>query len=578
MPATKPFFCLVFLYLVATFPAMAENKITITVDGVKGEALENILSTLSLQKQKDNPRLTDSRIRKLHDQASNEIKQALQALGYYNPGIQSRLRLKDSKWKAHYDVNKGRPVKISKMDVQITGEGANDKAFNKLIKNLPLKQNQPLHHGKYESSKGELQRLAATRGYFDAKFLKSKVKVNLKDLSATVILHFNTGIRYHFGKVSFSEMPIQLGKLQLYQPFKTGDPYLNSQLIKFQQNLSNTGFFSEIKVHPFHQGIKGNSIPIQVSLTPQKQNRYTAGVGYGTDTGPRLKLGWDKRFSSQGNRMSTIAKLSPILSMLSTDYIIPHFRIKEAELSFNTTLLYKNTGTSKSSSINAVVNYRHKRWGWNEIASLNYLYENYEISDTKQSSKLLIPSIGWSKIVTDNPSYTTNGYRLGLSIRGAIESFITDTSFIQGSLKGKYIRSLWDGGRFILRGNIGLTEVTDFDQLPASLRYFAGGDNSIRGFSYEGLGPKDDKGNVIGGKHLLVGSVEYQHRVFENWSLAGFIDAGNAFNKFSGKIEYGTGVGVRWLSPVGLIGVDLAVGVSDPNLPIHFHIVIGPDL
>jgi translocation and assembly module TamA len=315
-----------------------------------------------------------------------------------------------------------------------------------------------------------------------------------------------------------------------------------------------------------------------VNLTQKKQNRYTAGVGYGTDTGPRLKLGWDKRFSSQGHRMSASAKLSPVLSTLSTHYIMPHFRKKEAELSFNTTLLYENTDTSKSSSINSGINYRHKRWGWDEIASLNYLYENFKISDTEKTSKLLIPSIGWSKIVTDNPSYTTKGYRLGLNVRGAVESFITDTSFIQVNLKGKYINSFWDNGRIILRGNIGLSEVTDFDRLPTSLRYFAGGDNSIRGFDYEDLGPRDEKGNVIGGKHLMVGSVEYQHRITENWSLAGFFDGGNAFNKFGGEIEYGTGFGVRWLSPVGLVGIDLAVGISEPDLPIRFHIVIGPDL
>ena len=271
MPEKKPFFCLVVLYLVAAFPAIAEDKITITVDGVKGEALENILSTLSLQKQKNHPRLTDSRINKLHDQASDEIKQALQALGYYKPDIQPKLRREESKWNARYVVDKGIPVIVNEMDVQITGEGANDQAFNKLIKNLPLKQSQRLHHGRYESSKGELQRLAATRGYFDAEFVKSKVKVNLQDASAIVTLHFNTGIRYHFGKVTFSETPIQLERLQLYQPFKTGDPYLNRLLIRFQQNLSNTGFFNDIKVHPLHQDIKNHSIPIQVNLTQKNK-------------------------------------------------------------------------------------------------------------------------------------------------------------------------------------------------------------------------------------------------------------------------------------------------------------------
>ena len=79
--------------------------------------------------------------------------------------------------------------------------------------------------------------------------------------------------------------------------------------------------------------------------------------------------------------------------------------------------------------------------------------------------------------------------RLGFNIRGSIESFVSDITFVQASLNGKFIRSFWDNGRIIVRGNLGLTEVNSFEELPTSLRYFAGGDNSIRGFNYEDLGP-----------------------------------------------------------------------------------------
>jgi len=578
MQAKKSFFSVFFLCLVVSFPVMAREKVTIIVEGVKGEALENILTTLSLQKQKDNPRLTSNRIKFLYKKANDEIKLALQAFGYYKPGIKSFLSKSDDGWKAKYVISMGSLVIIRNMDIQILGDGAHDQAFKKLIKALPLKSNEPLHHGQYESSKKALQRLAAKRGYFDAQFREHKVEVDLKSNSATITLHFDTGNRYQFGKVTYTESPISLNKIQQYQPFKAGDPYQNSLLIKLQQNLSNTDYFDDIEVRPLYEKIKELTVPVQVSFTPRKRNRYTAGVGFGTDTGPRLKLGWDQRYNSQGHRMGAGAKISPILSTLSMHYTVPRFHSKDAELGFNTILTREDTNTSKSSSINFGLNHRHKRWGWDETATLNYLYENFETGDQEETSKLLIPGIGWTKTDTDNPTYTHNGYRLGLNIRGAFEGFLSDTSFTQASLNGKFIRSLWNNGRIIVRGNLGLTGVTEFDQLPVSLRFFAGGDNSIRGFDYEELGPKDAKGNVIGGKYLMVGSVEYEHRLKDKWSVAGFVDAGNAFNKFGGEIEVGAGFGVRWLSPVGLVRVDLAMGVSDPDKPIRLHVVIGPDL
>lgn len=573
----KKIYILIFLLLVSLAAIAAEN-VTIILDGVTGDIEKNILSSISLQKQKDHPRLSVSRIKSLHNKAQHEIKLALQALGYYRPKITTELKNVEGVWTAQYQINLGDPIKISVMDIQIEGDAAKDEAFAQLLPKLSLQKNAPLHHGQYESTKKDLLRLAAIRGYFDAEFTRNKVEVDLQAYQAKVTLHFDSGTRYRFGEIKYSDSPIRLDKLQNSQPFEEGDPYLNSQLISFQQSLANTDYFSEVEVQPLHDEMQNHSIPVQVSLVAKKRNRYTAGVGFGTDTGPRLKLGWSNRFNSQGHRMGADAKISPILSTLSTYYTIPNFRKKGAELGFNASLTREDTDTSKSNAAQIGINHRQKRWGWDETASINYLLENFEVSDTEQTSKSLIPSIGWSKTETDNTTYTNNGYRLGLNMRGSVESFLSDFSFFQIGLNGKYIRSFWDKGRIIARGNLSMTEVSDFNVLPTSLRYFTGGDNTIRGFEYEDLGPTDEKGNVIGGKYLLVGSLEYEHKIKEKWSVAGFVDAGNAFNKFGDEFEYGAGFGVRWLSPVGLIRVDLAMGVSDPDHPIRLHIVIGPDL
>jgi translocation and assembly module TamA len=149
-------------------------------------------------------------------------------------------------------------------------------------------------------------------------------------------------------------------------------------------------------------------------------------------------------------------------------------------------------------------------------------------------------------------------------------------------LSGVVIRQFWQPGRIIARGDFGYTAVDllhgEFNDLPPSIRFFAGGDRSVRGYDYHVLGPTNAQNLVIGGKNLLVGSLEYEHRLLEKWSVATFYDVGNAFNDFSEPIKHSVGIGLRWQSPVGLIRVDVATALKEEGNPIRLHVMVGPDL
>ena len=134
------------------------------------------------------------------------------------------------------------------------------------------------------------------------------------------------------------------------------------------------------------------------------------------------------------------------------------------------------------------------------------------------------------------------------------------------------------GGRVLIRGELGYTEVTDVTELPASIRFFAGGDSSVRGFAYESLGPEDESGDVIGGRHLATGSLEVDHPITERWHLAAFTDAGNAFNTINEfEPRHSAGLGVRWRSPLGPIRLDIARAI-DEHRDWRIHLSMGPDL
>jgi translocation and assembly module TamA len=174
---------------------------------------------------------------------------------------------------------------------------------------------------------------------------------------------------------------------------------------------------------------------------------------------------------------------------------------------------------------------------------------------------------------------TTNGDRLRFTLQGTAKNPLSEATFVQGLADAKAIHTLGGRNRLIGRAQVGYTATNDFRILPPRFRFFAGGDQSVRGYRYQSLGPKDEEGNVIGGEALLVASLEYEYRFRPKWGVAVFYDTGNAFHNFSsGSLAQGAGFGVRWRSPIGPVRADIAWGISDPNHPIVFHLNIGPDL
>jgi translocation and assembly module TamA len=183
-------------------------------------------------------------------------------------------------------------------------------------------------------------------------------------------------------------------------------------------------------------------------------------------------------------------------------------------------------------------------------------------------------------VTEENPPRPLEGHRSNVQTRGAVEGIVSDTSFLQLYGNTKWVSGLWSGGRLLTRAEAGATLIDSLDSLPASVRYFAGGDTSVRGYAYNSLGPTDSLGGVVGGENLLVGSIEIDQKIAADWSMAVFVDSGNAYDAIADfDPATGVGIGIRWFSPLGPIRFDVAVPLeSDAPDAYRIHITLGPDL
>jgi translocation and assembly module TamA len=522
--------------------------------------------------------ISESRLRWFHTRAEENIRRALQPFGYYEPTIETRLEKTQLGWTAYYRINPGPPVRIATLDLQILGEGADDPAFQQLLAEFPLAEGDILVQPFYAELKRKLQFLATERGYFDARLEKSQIRINPQTHSVAVILHFDTAQRYRFGQIQFSDTALTPEFLQRYVQIQPGDPYDSAALLNLQSNLIGSNYFSQVEVNaPAEQAID-NRVPIIVKLAMRDSRQLSFGLGYGTDTGIRGRVGFEYRYLNRwGHRLKTLLLGSQIKYGMRFVYIIPGANPTTDQYGLNIGLTREDSDVKDTFSAFIGGNWRKQFGLWEQILALRYGAESFRFDGSRKTSTLLMPSADWTRTDADDILNVRRGSRLWLRLRGAYEPLLSALSFFQPTASGKLIRALGEHGRFIVRSDLGTTVVSNFDALPASLRFYAGGDNSVRGYELDKIGPRDREGNVIGGKNLLVGSLEYEHRIWGKWSAAAFVDSGDAFDD-SPDFKTGVGVGMRWQSPVGPIRVDVAHGLEDPGDTIRLHISIGPEL
>jgi translocation and assembly module TamA len=558
----------------------AQINVTVDITGLEKPLEDNVRLMLSIEQQKEHLLMTEGRLLRLHKRAPLEIKKALQPFGYYRPVIESGLtRVSPDEWQVNYHIDPGPPLLVAEFNFTLSGEMHDDENFQALIGRPPLQKGDIFSHVIYEDFKSSLAKLASERGYFNAHFVEHRVEIDLDAYEARIQLNYEGGARYHFGEVSLDQDIIEDELLQRYIPFKRGDPYTINLLIDLQQALNDSDYFQSVEVSPGEPQPGSNEIPISVKLAPRKRHRFTLGLGFGTDTGARAKFGWEMpRVNTHGHRFDSNAQVSQIGYKVNANYRIPVLNPRTDQLIFSGGIVNETTDTSESTIRTVGTALKHSRGEWREIISLSYQQEDYIVAEDSGTSFLLIPGINWSRTWGNNFIYAVDGLRFDLDLSGASKEIISDTDFFQLQSNIKFISSFDQYNRIITRGTLGSTWTQEFEVLPTSVRFFAGGAQSVRGYAYQSLGPVDDSGQVTGGMYLLVGSIEAEHSFKNKWGVAAFYDVGNAINNINDDLYKGVGIGVRWKSPVGPVRIDLASAISLEGNPWRIHITIGPDL
>jgi translocation and assembly module TamA len=556
------------------------GHVTVTLDGVEGPLHDAALAAAEIS-QYTKRDVTAAQARRLYERAADQIRKALEPYGYYDTSVDGELEEHGEDFTAVLHVTPGEPVKVTTLDIKMDGDADGQRAVRRARRAFLPREGQTFDHGLYEKSKASLQAALFANGYLDAQLVTHRVELNRGNRSAEIELEWKVGERYRFGATSFEGGQFPADFMQRYIPWREGDFYDQDELLQFQQCLVDADYFAIAQVRPDAEAASNGIVPIAVMLAPAKRTIYTGGIFIGTDTGPGIRGGVERRWvNKRGHKLKFETILAQRLRTVSALYQIPLPGTDNHSLNFGATYRDENTDTSESQTLRLAATDSRLWHAWNRTLGLQFLTGDFKVADVKGTTTLLYPEATLARKNADNPSFVRRGWSLIMSARAAQEGVLSDTSFVQAVADAKWIRGIGRRSRFIARGTLGATQVDDFDKLPPELRFFAGGDRSIRGYSYQTIGPRNDDDDVIGGQNIAVLSAEYEYYFTRNWGIATFVDTGDAFSAadtFETKV--GAGLGLRWRSPVGMVRVDLGVPIGDDHASgVELHIVIGPDL
>ena len=577
--------------------------VSVEVRGVDEQLRANVLAYLSFERyRKGGAELNADTVERLHERVVREVQAALRPFGYYEPKVESTVTdVGHDDWRVLVSITPGQPVLIEHIDVRVDGPGETDPLFQRILNRLP-RAGERLNHAQYEAIKTELQRTATTYGYFDAKMLRNELVVDPPNHLANIALELDTGERYRFGKTTIRQDAIKDGLVRRYLRFHEGEPFDLTQVLHTQFALDDARYFVNLEVQPGTPDRQAHTVPVDIHADPRRRNNYSFAPGYATDTGPRVTLGFEDRLlNTSGHSFSLQVQAAKVTRYnVQARYAIPigdpaleNFALR-AQIEQQTLADVTAYTQAIGPSVTAV------RGRFQYVAALNAVRTTSETILDTQTARMLVPEIDLASVPKGYYGEALFEHPFFVELRGSDPALGSQSNFIQMHAQAEHVFQIAPAWHLLLRDEVGASLVSGFSRVPAIYRFFAGGDNSVRGFYYNELSPTEPVctqgtngqflrnadgscqsvvGSIkVGGKDLVTGTVEVIRDLPKNLGFATFVDYGNAFDHFGTHLYFSAGIGLRVRLPVMTVGIDVAQALNMPGAGPRLHINFSPKL
>ncbi len=550
-------------------PSPGWAKLDIDITGLDSTLAENV--RLHLSRFERIPQGDDEAINK---NLSEAVEEGLQPYGYYQPDI--RLQRDDKR--IRLDIDPGPPVTWGTADISVPVPDEDLSASSRQrIQQPPFESGKRMEHTVYETYKKELLLSLRQRGYLDASWDKHQLLIDLERNRADVVLHLSPGQRYRITDIRVTGSGLSDKTAQALVNTRKGEYYNADKIGELYEDLLTTGYFADARVDVERN--PPDQATLVIDLEDQPKDQFTTGLGYGTDTGARAKVGWTRsRVNSRGDDIYSNIQVSQIGEEVVMQYRIPWPHPLERYLSLDTGWKREETEDRESSVLTTgIALKRSQRKNWQYSVGINLENERYRQGENPtETVTYLLPNYHFIERLLfgdrKNPSAVLK-YWLDTSL-GFNVLLAENTLFLSTSIGASYIVDFNEKHGLATRFELGGIMTDDFYSVPLSKRFYTGGDQTVRGYKYNSLSPEDTEGDLTGGQFLNVFSVEYRYSLNREWKLATFADTGRTFISSHDPFHSGAGFGLRWVLPIGTLSFDIAkpiTGEDDSSPRVHIY-------
>jgi len=506
-----------------------------------------------------------------------QAEEILATEGYFSPGIdiddeQGNLRLR---------IDPGPRTLIDSVALSLDGPiGAEQRQA--LIDGWRLPAGQPFRQEDWNAAKQQVLAELLASEHADARLVDSRADIDTEQARAALSAHYHAGPRYYYGELQFSGLHRFTPALvtRYNRQVRPGEPYRAADLQTLVSILQSTPYFANVRAELDTSAAvisaDGSAIaPVRLQIRERPAHRAGFGVGVSSNTGARVEANYNTPdLFGQAWELDTGLRLEQKRQTFYSDVILPpDDKQRRHSIGFvhETSDIEKLRIERHALGVQSV----QQRGSVEQRLSLNWQLENRRPDGSAEvTSRALVPNATWTWRQVDNLLDPRAGTVLQLSVGGGAKAALSDQNFVR--LHGRIQHYLPIGARdtLALRGELGRTFADSRLRIPQDYLFRAGGTGSVRGYAYQSLGIKEGEATV-GGRYLAVVSAEYTHWLNDDWGLALFVDAGDAVDALAdARLAAGYGFGIRWRSPAGPIGADLAYGEREGRLQLHFSLSI----
>ncbi len=577
----------------AAAPAVAW-QLQIEAPAALRDLLAQHLDLARFQRAGEADRITRAELGRLVAAAPAQARTLAETLGYFSAEARARFVGEERAGQAVQvlvQVTPGPRTQVRSVRVEFEGPlsvaaDGGDATAVALVRQLrqgwSLQPGAPFAQPDWSGAKSAALTTLRAEGYLAAALSGSTAEVDAPDAQAVLYVVIDSGPLFHFGKLEVEGLKlVQQDVIDHLAPFAAGAPYREQMLLDFQDRLVKTNLFDSVAVVVEPETARAQAVPVHVRLRERPRHQLTLGAGASDLTGPRVTLEHAQQspfgFAWQSKSKVELGRTQSGLQLDLTSHPNPD--------------LWRDLwsgSVSRTESTSLIVRSQRARVGRSQdsesIDRLYYLEWQHATSvpepnptGTLDEASSVTANYQWIWRDLDNPVLPTRGLSATVETGAGYAFSASEDSGRFTRLRGR-ITGYWPfGGTWYaqVRGEAGQVFAGDKVTVPITLLFRAGGDESVRGYGYQSLGPTKD-GQAVGGRVLAAGSLEVA-RPFSSkspaWLGAVFLDAGDAAERwedFAGSMGYG--VGVRWRSPVGPLGGGQAYGEATRKTRLHFSV------